>query len=81
MACDALFITGHHWAVAKAVAVGANQSFHFRKHVICLSVTVDAGLLLRFRLVELEGMACKALDIFLEPVQGVSLGSGDLRDF
>ena len=68
MAGNALFIGGYQLAVTKIMAAGASQGFHFRKHVICVGMTVDAGLLLRLRLMALEGMAGKALDIFLEPV-------------
>ena len=69
MACDALFIARYQWPVAEAVAVGANQRLHFRKHVVCMRMTIDADLLFRFRLVSLEGMAGGALDTFFEPVQ------------
>ena len=81
VALDAFFIGGHQSTRPEVVAVDARQDFHFREHVCCVGVTVEAGILFWLRLMVLEGMAGGALDIFLEPVQRVPLGPGDLGDF
>jgi hypothetical protein len=81
VAFNTFFIAGRQLAGPEVVAIGASQPLHFRKHVCCVGMTVDAYLLYRFRLVALEGMTGSALNIFLEPVQGMALGSGDLGNF
>jgi hypothetical protein len=77
VALDAFFISGHQPAGPEVMAVGAGHVLHFWDHVFRVSMTADAYLLLRFRLVALKGVAGGALDTFLEPVQGVTFGPGD----
>ncbi len=68
MTLDALFIAGHQSAGPEIMAVGAGHVFHFGDHVFRVGMAVHAELLLGVELVQFNGMAGGALDVFLEPV-------------
>ena len=81
VALDAFFIAGYQPTGPEIMTVGAGHVLHFWKHIFCVGMTVHAELLLGIELVQCDGMAGGALDVFLEPVQGVSLRPRDFDDF
>ncbi len=80
MALDTLLISGYQLAGPEVMAAGAGHVLHFWDHVFRLGMAVHAELLLGSELVQFDGMAGGAFDIFLEPVQGMALGPGDFDD-
>ena len=74
MALDAFFIAGHQSAGPEIMAVGTRHILHFWNHVFSVGMAVHAELLLGIELMQFDGMAGGALDVFLEPVQGMTLG-------
>ena len=68
VALDTLFIAGHQPTCPEIMAVGTSHILHFWKHVFRVGMTVHAEFLLGIELVQFDGMAGGALDVFLEPV-------------
>ncbi len=81
VALDAFLVSGYQPAGPEVMAGGAGHVLHLGKHVFCVSMTVHAEFLLGIELMQFDGMARGALDVFLEPVQGVALGPRDFDDF
>lgn len=81
MANDAFFIAGYQPTRPEIMAVGAGHVLHFWDHVFGVGMAVHAEFLLGIELVQFDGMAGGALNIFLEPVQGMTLGPRDFDDF
>ena len=78
---DTFFISRHQPAGPEIVATGAGHVLHFREHVFRVGMAIHAELLIGFELVQFDGMTGGALDVFLEPVQGMALGPGHFNDF
>ena len=81
VALDTFLISRHQPAGPEIVAVAAGHVLHFREHVFRVGVAIHAEFLLRVELVQFDGMAGGALDVFLEPVQGMAFGPGHFNDF